>query len=91
MRGSNEGVTSAGRFLTIDDVAAELNISHAQCYALLRAGTLHGMQVGGRNQWRVERARLEAYIERAHAETAASVRANPLGRSEAVTDPDPEL
>ena len=36
MRGSNEGVASAGRFLTIDDVAAELNISHAQCYALLR-------------------------------------------------------
>ena len=25
------------------------------------------------------------------AETAAYVRANPLGRSEAVTDPDPEL
>ena len=43
------------------------------------------------NQWRVERARLEAYLERAHAETAAYVRANPLGRSEAVTDPDPEL
>ena len=36
---------TAGRFLTLDDVAAELNISHAQCYALLRAGTLHGMQV----------------------------------------------
>ena len=82
---------TAGRFLTIDDVAAELNISHAQCYALLRAGTLQGMQVGGRNQWRVERARLEAYLERAHAETAAYVRANPLGRPEAVTDPDPEL
>ena len=81
---------TAGRFLTIDDVAAELNISHAPCYALLPAGILQ-RKVGGRNQWRVERARLEAYIERAHAETAASVRANPLGRSEAVTDPDPEL
>jgi hypothetical protein len=38
-------MASAGRFLTIDDVAAELNISNAQCYALLRAGTLQGMQV----------------------------------------------
>jgi hypothetical protein len=28
---------------------------------------------------------------RARAETALYVRANPLGRAEAVTDPDPEL
>ena len=55
------------------------------------AATSVQRKVGGRNQWRVERARLEAYLERAHAETAAYVRANPLGRSEAVTDPDPEL
>ena len=74
----------------IDDVAAELIMSLAPCYALLPAGILQ-RKVGGRNPWRVERARLEAYIERAHAETAAYVRANPLGRSEAVTDPDPEL
>ena len=77
---SNEGVEGApARFLTIGDVAAELNVTHAQVYALLRAGNLEGIRLGGRNQWRVERARLEAWIDRAHADTAAHVRAQPPG------------
>ena len=79
------------RFLLLSDVATELNVSDSQVYHMVRSGELPAIKVGGRGQWRVERARLEAYIERAHAETAAYVRANPLGRSEAVTDPDPEL
>ena len=28
-------------------------MTHAQVYALLRAGSLEGIRVGGRNQWRV--------------------------------------
>jgi excisionase family DNA binding protein len=57
------------RFLTLDDVAEELAISRSQAYALVRNGTLPAMKVGGRGQWRVERSRLEQWIDQAHADT----------------------
>jgi excisionase family DNA binding protein len=41
------------RFLTLADVAEILNISASQTYALVRSGDLQGIQIGGRNQWRV--------------------------------------
>lgn len=44
------------RFLTLADVSEILNISASQAYALVRSGDLQGIQIGGRNQWRVERA-----------------------------------
>ena len=50
---------TAERFLTLHDVAEELNISVSQTYALVRSGDLQGIQIGGRNQWRVERVKLE--------------------------------
>ena len=50
------------RFLTLQQVADELNVSHAQVYALVRDRTLAAVQIGGRGQWRVERNRLEDYI-----------------------------
>jgi excisionase family DNA binding protein len=59
------------RFLTLADVAETLNISSAQAYALVRSGELRAIKVGGRGQWRVETTELEAYIERAYAQTAA--------------------
>ena len=61
------------RFLTLTDVAEVLNISAAQTYALVRSGALRAIQVGGRNQWRVEATELEAYIQRCYDETAARV------------------
>lgn len=61
------------RFLTLVDVGEELNVSQAQVYALVRSGDLVGIQIGGRAQWRVERVKLEEYIERAYARTAASL------------------
>ncbi|SDO26975.1 DNA binding domain-containing protein, excisionase family [Nakamurella panacisegetis] len=61
------------RFLTLADVAEILNISASQTYALVRSGDLKGIQIGGRNQWRVERARLEEYIDEAYQRTAASL------------------
>lgn len=64
---------TADRFLTLADVAEILNISTSQTYALVRSGDLKGIQIGGRNQWRVERTRLEEYIDQAYERTAASL------------------
>jgi excisionase family DNA binding protein len=63
------GIVS-GRFLTLDEVADVLCVSRSQAYALVRDGSLPAMQIGGRRQWRVERARLEEWISAAHDETA---------------------
>jgi excisionase family DNA binding protein len=61
------------RFLTLADVSEILNISASQAYALVRSGDLAGIQIGGRNQWRVERTKLEEYIDEAYRRTAASL------------------
>lgn len=66
------------RFLTLDDVAGELAISRSQAYALVRNGALPAMKVGGRGQWRVERVRLEQWIEQAHADTERFVTDHPF-------------
>ena len=64
---------TADRFLTLADVAEILNISASQTYALVRSGDLQGIQIGGRNQWRVERSKLEEYIQQAYERTAAAL------------------
>ncbi len=63
------------RFLTLDDVAEILNISWSQAYALVRSGELPAIQIGGRNQWRVEITQLDAYIAGKYAEAAATLEA----------------
>ncbi|MDT0532420.1 helix-turn-helix domain-containing protein [Micromonospora sp. DSM 115977] len=78
------GVSVEPRFLLLSDVATELNVSDSQVYHMVRSGELPAIKIGGRGQWRVERARLEEYIERKYAETADWVRSNPLA------DRDPE-
>ena len=60
------------RFLTLADVAEILNISASQTYALVRSGDLQGIQIGGRNQWRVERSTFEEYIQEAHGGSATT-------------------
>jgi excisionase family DNA binding protein len=67
------------RFLKLDDVAAELAISWSQTYALVRSGELAAIKIGGRGQWRVERAALEEYIARCYEETRAFVATHPAG------------
>ncbi|HLL66281.1 MAG TPA: helix-turn-helix domain-containing protein [Micromonosporaceae bacterium] len=66
------------RFLLMADVAEQLNVSPSQVYHMVRSGELPAIKVGGRGQWRIERARLEEYIERKYAETAEWVKSNPL-------------
>ncbi|MEH1128510.1 helix-turn-helix domain-containing protein [Micromonospora sp. CPCC 206061] len=66
------------RFLLLSDVAAELNVTDSQVYHMVRSGELPAIKIGGRGQWRVERTKLEEYIERKYDETAEWVRGNPL-------------
>lgn len=73
---------AAERFLQLSDVAEILNISSSQTYALVRSGELAAIKVGGRGQWRVERAALEDYIARCYAETKAFTSTHPLTREE---------
>ena len=66
------------RFLTLEQVAEELSTSVAQIYALVRRGELSAIRLGGRGQWRVERQKLEEFIERLYHETQRYVKDNPL-------------
>ncbi|HLY33672.1 MAG TPA: helix-turn-helix domain-containing protein [Jatrophihabitantaceae bacterium] len=66
------------RFLTLADVAEVLNISASQTYALVRSGDLEAIKVGGRGQWRVEREKLESYIERMYDQTKQFVADHPF-------------
>lgn len=69
--------------MLLSDVAAELNVSDSQVYHMVRSGELPAIKIGGRGQWRVERAKLEEYIQRKYDETASWVLENPLGRDTA--------
>ena len=74
------------RFLTLADVADVLNVSLSQARALVRSGDLRAIQVGGRNQWRVEDSELEAYIERMYARTQERIDAGALDAPGAFED-----
>jgi len=45
---------------------------------MVRDGELPAIKIGKKGHWRVERAKLEEYIEAKYAETAEYVRNNPL-------------
>ncbi len=76
-------VTAESRFLTLADVAEVLNISSSQVYALVRNGELVAIKIGGRGQWRVERAKLEEYIERMYRQTSDFIAEHPFVDAEA--------
>lgn len=61
------------RFLTLADVAEQLQINSPQAYALVRSGELKAIQVGGRGQWRIEEKMLEQYIEDRYAEASRMI------------------
>jgi len=65
------------RFLTLADVAEVLNTSVAQVRALVHAGELRYIQIGGRLQYRVEDVELESYIQRMYARTEAPAERRP--------------
>ena len=57
------------RFYLLADIAELLNVSPVQARALVTSGELPAIQVGGRNQWRIEATELEAYIQRMYEQT----------------------
>ena len=64
------------RFLTLADVAEQLQISAAACYALVHSGELPAFQIGGRGQWRVDAAKFEQFIDDRHAAARAMLAAD---------------
>jgi prophage regulatory protein len=61
------------RFLTVEQVAEELNVGVPQIRTLLKTGELRGIQVGGKNLWRIGRIDVEDYIEAAYEQTARRI------------------
>lgn len=61
------------RFLTIQQVAEELNIGTPQVRALLKSGELRGFQIGGRRLWRIGAEDVESFIREAYEQTARRI------------------
>lgn len=70
------------RFLTIDQVAEELNVGLPTVRMLLKSGELRGIQIGARGLWRVANADLDDYVAEAYRGTAEKIAA---GESEGDT------
>lgn len=68
---STQGGDPGRRFLTLADVAEILATSVAQVRALVQSGELRFIQIGGRQQYRIEAVELENYIARMYAESDA--------------------
>ena len=66
------------RFMKLADVAEVLDISTSQVYALVRSEELKAIKIGGRGQWRVERAALEDYIKRMYEQTSEFIAKHPF-------------
>lgn len=82
----SDEVTSQ-RFLTVDQTAAELNVSDHQIRSMLHTGELRGIQIGGRGIWRVGRVDVESYIENAYRKTAARIAAGEFSDDSSPGDP----
>lgn len=70
------------RLLKLEDVAVVLNVRLAQVYALVRSGDLPAVKLGGRGVWRVDRQKLEDFLDQAHTETASWVKDHPLASAD---------
>lgn len=66
------------RFLTLAQVADELNVKQSLVQGLIRTGELRGFQVGGRGLWRIGRQDVEDYIIQAYQRTAERIAAGEL-------------
>jgi excisionase family DNA binding protein len=66
------------RFYNLKQVAAMLATTQAQVLALVRAGDLPAIKIGGRGQWRVEGSVLDRWIEQQYEKTRVFVAENPV-------------
>ena len=71
MAGPSEPRGPGPRFLTLADVAEVLATSVAQVRALVTSGELRYIQIGGRQQYRIEAVELENYIQRMYDQSDA--------------------
>jgi excisionase family DNA binding protein len=70
------------RFLTMAQVAEELNVKQSLVQGLIRTGELRALQVGGRGMWRIGRQDVEEYIAEAYRRTAERISAGELDEGE---------
>lgn len=54
-------------------MAEELNTKESLVRALINPGNLLAIQIGGRGQWRIERAKLEDYITAAYTRARSDI------------------
>ena len=80
----------APRYLKLEDVAAYMSVSVAQVYALVRSGELPAIKVGGRGVWRVDKDKLDSYLESLEAQTAEWAKAHPLQKGKGELPPEEE-
>ena len=74
------------RFLTLEQVAEELNVGLPMVRSLVKTGELRGFQVGARRAWRVGAQDLEDYISQAYAATAERIAAGDIPDEEPVAE-----
>jgi excisionase family DNA binding protein len=75
------------RYWNLDDVAAYLSVSVPQVYALVRSGELPAVKIGGRGIWRVDRRKLDDFLDNLEAETAEWAKAHPLNPKDKAEPP----
>ncbi|MDQ0664730.1 excisionase family DNA binding protein [Arthrobacter ulcerisalmonis] len=73
-----EEPTNGRRFLTPTQAAEELNVKPSQIHAMIKAGELRALQVGGRGMWRVGRQDVEDCIAEAYRRTAERIAAGEI-------------
>ena len=66
------------RFLTMAQVADELNVKQSLVQGLITTGELRAFQVGGRGMWRIGHQDVEDYIDQAYRRTAERIAAGEL-------------
>lgn len=84
-------MASQPRFLTIDQVAEELNVGAPSIRALLKTGELRGIQVGASGVWRIGREDLETFVRAAYEKAAERAARGDLSLESALdTNEEPE-
>ena len=65
-------------FLTIEQVANELNVKANQIPVLIKSGELRGIQIGPRGLWPIGTQDVEDYIAESYRRTAERIAAGDL-------------
>ncbi|MEW1950797.1 helix-turn-helix domain-containing protein [Pseudarthrobacter sp902506025] len=72
--------------MTPTQAGEELNVNPSQIHAMIKAGELRAIQVGGRGLWRIGRQDLEDYIAEAYRRISERIAAGELEDAGSVDD-----